>query len=67
MSEKILNVTLKRSIIGCTPVQRRTVKALGLGKIDSSVTKKDTPQIRGMIKRVNHLVDVFEVTNEQSL
>ena len=61
MGQKKLNVTLRRSIIGCAPVQRKTVKALGLGKIDSSVVKDDTPEIRGMLKKVNHLVEVEEV------
>ncbi len=66
MSEKELNVTLKRSTIGCSPVQRRTVKALGLKRIDSSVTKKATPQIMGMLKKVNHLVEITELNGEKS-
>lgn len=64
MSEKKLNIKLRRSTIGCSPNQRKTVKALGLGKIDSSVIQDDTPQIRGMIEKVNHLVEVKEIDNK---
>ena len=53
-----INVTLKRSIIGATKRQKDTVKALGLGKLNSTVVHEDTPQIRGMITKVNHLVAV---------
>ncbi|HIU63630.1 MAG TPA: 50S ribosomal protein L30, partial [Candidatus Avacidaminococcus intestinavium] len=41
--------------------QRATVKALGLGKIGTSVLKNDTPTIRGMIHKVEHLVKVEKV------
>ena len=53
-----INVTLKSSIIGANKRQVATVKALGLGKINSTVVHEDTPQIRGMINKVNHLVIV---------
>ena len=59
MSNK-LEVTLKRSVIGGTDVQRRTVAALGLKKIRQSVVLEDTPVNRGMINRVSHLLDVKE-------
>ena len=59
MSNK-LEVTLKRSVIGGTDVQRRTVEALGLNKIRQSVVLEDTPVNRGMINRVSHLLDVKE-------
>ena len=51
-----INVTLKSSIIGANKRQVATVKALGLGKVNSTVVHEDTPQIRGMIAKVNHLV-----------
>jgi len=51
-----ISVTLKSSIIGSTKRQKATVKALGLGKLNSTVVHDDTPQIRGMIAKVNHLV-----------
>ena len=59
MSNK-LEVTLKRSVIGGTDVQRRTVAALGLKKIRQSVVLEDTAVNRGMINRVSHLIDVKE-------
>lgn len=57
---KQLTVTLVKSPIGCPKNQRATVKALGLGKIGSSVVHNDNEQIRGMIKTVAHLVSVQE-------
>ena len=53
-----INVTLKNSIIGATKRQKSTVKALGLGKLNSTVVHEDTPQILGMIAKVQHLVTV---------
>ncbi len=59
MSE--LKVTLRKSTIGTKPKHRGTVRALGLGKIGSTNTLPDRPEIRGMIARVTHLVTVEEV------
>ena len=56
-----IKVTLTRSLIGYPQDQRDTVKALGLGKIGTSVVKNDTPTIRGMIHKVEHLVKVEKV------
>jgi large subunit ribosomal protein L30 len=56
-----LRVTLVRSSIGIKPKQRGTLRALGLGKIGSSNTLPDRPEIRGMLNRVPHLVRVEEV------
>ncbi len=56
-----VSITLRRSLINRPQNQKRTVKALGLGKIDSSVEKELTPQIEGMIRTVNHLVEVKEL------
>lgn len=56
-----IKVTLTRSLIGCPQDQRATVKALGLGKIGTSVVKNDTSTIRGMIRKVEHLVKVEKV------
>ena len=53
-----INITLKSSIIGATKRQKDTVKALGLGKINSTVVHEDTPQILGMIAKINHLITV---------
>lgn len=53
-----LKITLRRSRIGATLRQRNALQGLGLGRIDSSVIRPDTPAIRGQIDRVAHLVDV---------
>ena len=56
-----LKVTLKRSLIGTTQRQRATVSGLGLRRIRDSRTLENTPAVRGMVKKVIHLVDVTEV------
>ena len=56
-----IKITLTRSLIGYPQDQRATVKALGLGKIRTSVVKNDTATIRGMIHKVDHLVIVEKV------
>jgi len=56
-----LKITLVKSVIGYSEHQRKIVKALGLGKTQSSVIQEDTPNIRGMIHKVSHLVSVEEV------
>jgi LSU ribosomal protein L30P len=58
---KKLKITQVRSIIERPENQKRTIKALGLGKIRKTVIKRDTPQIRGMIAKVSHLVKVEEI------
>ncbi len=55
-----LEITLTRSLIGRSKDQRETVKALGLRKLNQTVVKEDNPAIRGMIKKVSHLVTVKE-------
>jgi len=60
MAQKI-KVTLKRSVIGRLPVQRATVRSLGLRKIGSSNVLDNNPSVLGMIKKVSHLVSVEEV------
>jgi large subunit ribosomal protein L30 len=58
---KRIRVTLVKSVIGSLPAQRRTVKALGLKKIDSSVEHDASPAIKGMVRAVAHLVKVEEI------
>lgn len=58
---KKIKITQIRSTIERPEPQKRTIKALGLGKIRKSVVKADTPQIRGMISKVQHLVMIEEV------
>ena len=59
---KKLKITQTRSIIDQIEPHKRTIRALGLGRPNYSVVKNDTPQIRGMIRKVIHLVRVEEVT-----
>lgn len=56
-----LKVTQVRSIIGSKQGHKRTVRALGLKRIRDSRVHQDTPQIRGMVHKVQHLVHVEEV------
>jgi len=56
-----LKITLVKSINKAKEDQVATVKALGLKKIGSCVEQQDNPQIRGMIKKVSHLVAVEEI------
>lgn len=60
MSKK-LEITLKRSVIGRKENQVKTVRTLGLKKLNDTVVHNDTPQIRGMINTVSHLVEVKEL------
>ncbi len=53
-------ITLKKSVIGSRPEQIATIKALGLKKTHSSVEQELTPQIKGMLHKVRHLVEVKE-------
>ena len=56
-----VKITLTRILIGYPKDQRATVKALGLGKIRTSVVKEDSASLRGMLHKVAHLVEVEEV------
>lgn len=56
-----LKITLVKSINKAKDNQVATVKALGLKKIGSFVEQNDNPQMRGMIKKVSHLVSVEEI------
>ncbi len=55
-----VKVRLVRSIIGCNPTQRRTVKALGLRKIRQVRELPKNESVLGMVRRVEHLVEVVE-------
>jgi large subunit ribosomal protein L30 len=56
-----LKVTLTRSLIGHPETQRKTVRALGLRKTNSSVVVDNVPTIQGQIFKVKHLVKVEEI------
>ncbi len=55
---KQFKIKLKRSLIGCSDTQRKTVEALGLRKREQEKIVVDTPQNRGQIYKVQHLLDV---------
>ncbi len=55
-----LRITLKKSPYGTKPKQRATVRALGLRRIRQTVVHEDRPEIRGMVAKVPHLVEVEE-------
>ncbi len=57
-AKKSLKLTQIKSTIGCPADQKATVKALGLKRIRHSVEQVDTPAVRGMIFKVQHLVEV---------
>jgi large subunit ribosomal protein L30 len=61
MSDKLIRIKLTKSPIGAPPSQRRTVEALGLRKMQSEVELPDTPQTRGAVKKVRHLLAVTDV------
>ena len=56
-----LRVTWKKSAIGYRQDQKRTIRALGLRRLGQSVEHGDSPDVRGMIHKVEHLVTVEEV------
>ena len=60
MTNKKIEVKLVRSLIGSKDYQRSSVKGLGLSKIGQAVSIMHTPENRGMIKAVNHLLEIKE-------
>ena len=56
-----LKITQTRSVIGSLGKHKKTVRALGLKRIRDSRVHTDTPQVRGMIQKVRHLIKVEEV------
>jgi large subunit ribosomal protein L30 len=58
---KVVRITLTRSPIGYSKRHKATVRALGLRRLHQTVEQADTPTLRGMIAKVNHLVEVEEI------
>ena len=56
-----LRVTQTRSAIGSKPKQRGTLRALGLGRIGKSHVLEDTPDLRGQLQKVPHLIEIEEL------
>ena len=56
-----LAITQRRSAIGRPRDQKATIEALGIKRLHHQVVHQDTPQIRGMLEKVGHLVEVREI------
>jgi len=56
-----IRVEMIGSVIGCPEKQRATVRGLGLRRMHHVVERADTPEIRGMVKKIPHLVAIVEV------
>jgi len=65
LSGRKLKITQVHSGIGNNEKQRKTLKALGLSKINQTVIKEDRPEIRGMVNKLKHLLDVEEIEAEE--
>ena len=63
--EKNLKITLIRSYIGRPQKQREILRGMGLGKLNKTVMLKDTPEIRGMVNKVSHLVFMEELKGDK--
>ena len=63
---KMIKITLTKSTIGASPKQKKVVEALGLRKMHHSVELADTPQTRGAVAKVSHLVTVEELQEVHS-
>ncbi len=61
----MLEITLKKSPIGRVPAHRRTVKALGLTRLNKTVRLKETPAVVGMVRQVGYLLHVRRVPAEE--
>jgi large subunit ribosomal protein L30 len=61
-AKKTITIRQKKSTIGTKPDQRATVNGLGLKRINDTRTLENTPAVRGMIKKVLHLVEVVSET-----
>lgn len=66
MTEKRLQVTQIGSPIGRVAAQRQTLVALGLNKMRRTKVWKDTPEVRGRIAKVHHLVEVVELDGPEA-
>lgn len=57
-----LRITLRRGLAGIRQKQRATLRGLGLRRVNHTVEREDTPQVRGMIRAVAHMVEVEETS-----
>lgn len=63
--EKKLKITLIKSYIGRPQKQREILRGMGLEKLNKTVMLKDTPEIRGMVNKVSHLVFMEELKGDK--
>jgi large subunit ribosomal protein L30 len=61
-TKRTITIRMKKSKIATNPLQRATLTGLGLKRIDQERTLENTPSVRGMIKKVLHLVEVVSET-----
>jgi large subunit ribosomal protein L30 len=61
-TKKTITIRLKKGLVACNPLQRATVTGLGLKHREQTKTLENTPSVRGMIKKVLHLVEVVSET-----
>lgn len=59
-------ITWKKSAIGFPQDQRRTIEAIGLRRLNSTVEHEDNPIIRGMVNKVRHLVEITEFPDHKN-
>ena len=64
--EKRLKITLVKSYIGSPQKQRQVLRGMGLQKVNRTVLLKDTPEIRGMVRKVSHLVSMEELEGDKA-
>lgn len=57
-AEKMVRITLVKSVIGYSARHKGTVKALGLRRLNQTVEHVDSPTLRGMLRKINHLVKI---------
>lgn len=61
-TKRTITIKLKKSVIACNPDQRATINGLGLKRREQEKTLENTPAVRGMIKKVLHLVQIVSET-----
>ena len=64
--DKKLKITMVKSYIGRPEKQRQILRGMGLGRLNKTVLLEDTPEIRGMINKVSHLVFMEEVKGKKA-
>ena len=60
MANKTITIKLKKSVVGCTEKQKNQVRGLGLRKTNSYKTLENTPAVRGMIKKIIHMIEFVD-------